>query len=135
MNTRRHFLKVAGTGILAAGTAKVFGAEAYPLPPKKYPVTDTFSVGMAGYTFLRFDIDKTIQIMKKVGVNYLSLKDFHMPLNSNQEQITGVIEKFKSAGIAVYTVGVIYMKTRESVDQAFEYAKMAGVKMIVGAQN
>ena len=41
--------------------------------------------------------------------------------------------KFKSAGINVYTVGVVYMKTQESVDQAFEYAKMAGVKMIVGA--
>jgi sugar phosphate isomerase/epimerase len=44
-----------------------------------------------------------------------------------------VIQKFKSAGINVYTVGVVYMKTQESVDQAFEYAKMAGVKMIVGA--
>ena len=44
-----------------------------------------------------------------------------------------VIGKFKSAGINVYTVGVVYMKTQESVDQAFEYAKMAGVKMIVGA--
>ena len=44
-----------------------------------------------------------------------------------------VIEKFKAGGINVYTVGVIYMKTPDAVDQAFEYAKMAGVKMIVGA--
>jgi inosose dehydratase len=54
-------------------------------------------------------------------------------MNSTQEQINTVLEKFKSAGINVYTVGVVYMKTQESVDQAFEYAKMAGVKMIVGA--
>jgi sugar phosphate isomerase/epimerase len=54
-------------------------------------------------------------------------------MNSTLEQINAVLEKFRSAGINVYTVGVIYMKTKESVDQAFEYAKMAGVKMIVGA--
>jgi sugar phosphate isomerase/epimerase len=56
-----------------------------------------------------------------------------MPLNSTREQINEVIKKFKDADIDVYTVGVIYMKTPESVDQAFAYAKMAGVKMIVGA--
>ncbi len=58
-----------------------------------------------------------------------------MPMNSTQEQINEVMDKFKTAGINVYTVGVVYMKTKESVDQAFEYAKMAGVKMIVGAPN
>jgi len=58
--------------------------------------------------------------MKRVRVINLSLKDFHMPMNSNQEQIDAVIGKFKNLQrINVYTVGVIYMKTRESVDQAF----------------
>lgn len=94
---------------------------------------DKFSVGMAGYTFYKLSIEKTIEIMKRVGVTDISLKDIHMPMKSNQEQITAVIEKFKEAGLNVYTVGVIYMKSRESVDQAFEYARMAGVKIIVGA--
>jgi hypothetical protein len=88
---------------------------------------------MAGYTFREFTIEETIAMMKRAGVSNLSLKDFHMPMNSSKEQISGVIEKFKNGGINVYTVGVIYMKTQDSVDQAFEYAKMAGVKMIVGA--
>ena len=74
-------------------------------------------------------------MMKRIGVTNLSLKDFHMPMNSTQEQINTVLEKFKTAGISVYTVGVVYMKTQDSVDQAFEYAKMAGVKMIIGAPN
>jgi sugar phosphate isomerase/epimerase len=94
---------------------------------------NTFSIGMAGYTFKEFTVEKTIEMMKRIGVANLSLKDFHMPMNSNKEQINAIIGKFKSAGINVYTVGVVYMKTQESVDQAFEYAKMAGVKMIVGA--
>lgn len=71
--------------------------------------------------------------MNYVGVNYLSVKDFHMPLDSTQEQINSVTGKFRAAGITVYTVGVIYMKTEEEVNRAFDYAKMAGVKMIVGA--
>jgi inosose dehydratase len=94
---------------------------------------DIFSLGMAGYTFKEFSVEKTIEMMNRVGITYLSVKDFHMPMNSTKEQIDSVIEKFKAAGINVYTVGVIYMKTQASVDQAFEYAKMAGVKMIVGA--
>jgi len=131
MKSRRQFLKLAGTGVLGAGASSLY---AYPVMPVSADKTkNTFTVGMAGYTFLRFDVEKTIEIMKRVGVSNLSLKDFHMPMNSTQDQINAILSKFRSAGINVYTVGVIYMKTRESVDQAFEYAKMAGVKMIVGA--
>ena len=135
MKSRRQFLKLSGTGVLAAGIPSVYGFNLSPLPPKKATSPDTFTVGMAGYTFREFDVEKTIEMMKKIGVTNLSLKDFHMPLNSSREQIDAVIGKFKSAGINIYTVGVIYMRTRESVDQAFEYAKMAGVNMIVGAPN
>ena len=133
MNSRRKFLKLAGTGVFAAGASSL---NAFPMMPVAVDkAVNTFTIGMAGYTFREFNVEKTIEIMKKIGVTSLSLKDFHMPMNSTQEQINTVLEKFKSAGIKVYTVGVVYMKTQESVDQAFEYAKMAGVKMIVGAPN
>jgi inosose dehydratase len=131
MNSRRQFFKLAGTGMLAAGVSSVYASSGFESLVDK--PTDSFSIGMAGYTFKEFTVEKTIGIMNTVGVTNLSLKDFHMPLNSSQEQINAVLEKFKNAGINVYTVGVVYMKTPESVDQAFEYAKMAGVKMIVGA--
>lgn len=137
MNSRRQFLKLTGTGILAAGVTSVYGSTNNMVSGKKTVLarkgSDIFSVGMAGYTFREFNVEKTIEMMKRVGVVNLSLKDFHMPMNSTQEQINSVINKFKAAGINVYTVGVVYMKTQASVDQAFEYAKMAGVKMIVGA--
>lgn len=133
MKSRRQFLKLAGTGVLAAGVTSI---SAYPsMQVADDKAKNPFSVGMAGFTFMRFSVEKTIEMMKRIGVTNLSLKDFHMPMNSTQEQITAVLDKFKAAGINVYTVGVVYMKTKESVDQAFEYAKMAGVKMIVGAPN
>ena len=131
MNSRRGFLKLAGAGVLAAGASSLYTSQGMTVSVDK--ATNTFSIGMAGYTFKEFTVEKTIEMMKRIGIANLSLKDFHMPMNSSQEQINEVIQKFKSAGIYIYTVGVVYMKTQESVDQAFEYAKMAGVKMIVGA--
>src|SRR5512145_2998854 len=56
-----------------------------------------------------------------------------MPLSSTTEQISGVLEKFKAAGIEVYAVGVVYMKSQAAVDQAFSYAQMAGVNLMVAA--
>jgi inosose dehydratase len=131
MKSRRQFFKLAGTGILAAGVSSVYASSGFS--PVIENTTDSFTIGMAGYTFREFTVEKTIEMMKRIGVTNLSLKDFHMPMNSTQEQITSVLDTFKASGINVYTVGVVYMKTQESVDQAFEYARMAGVKMIVGA--
>lgn len=138
MNTRRNFLKVAGTGFLAAGLTPVYlpGLQTQAkkvVNPVKGP--DLFGLGMAGYTFAQVPLEKAIEIMTKINIKNLSLKDVYLPMNSNQETITSVIEKFKAAGITVYTVGVIYMKSDQAVDQAFEYTRMAGLKMMVGAPN
>jgi inosose dehydratase len=134
MNSRRQFVKIAGTGILAAGLSPVYGSSPAELANAVKP-KDNFKIGIAGYTFKEFTVEQAIEMMKRVDVTNLSLKDFHMPMNSTQEQITAVLDKFKAAGIHVYTVGVVYMKTQEAVDQAFAYARMAGVNMIVGAPN
>lgn len=137
MSTRRSFLGKTAMGI--AGTATI------PFVGKAFDKTNTstlaeniaspLNIGMAGYTFYKFDVEKTIAMMKRVGVLNLSLKEFHLPLNSNAETIQTTMKKFNDAGINIYTVGVIYMRTKEAVDQAFQYAKNVGVKMIVGVPN
>jgi inosose dehydratase len=131
MKSRRQFLKLTGTGILAAGVSSAYASTGAALSAVN--PTDIFSVGMAGYTFREFSVEDTIGMMKRIGLTNISLKDFHLPLNSTQEQINTILGKFKSAGLNVYTLGVVYMRTQDSVDQAFEYAKMAGVKLMVGA--
>ena len=60
------------------------------------------------------------------------LKIFTFRLNSSQEKINEVKKQFQDAGITIYGVGVIYMKTKEAVDQAFDYAKKVGVPIIIG---
>jgi sugar phosphate isomerase/epimerase len=128
MTSRRDFIKTAGTGMLAAGLV-----SAYSAPVQKPFGGEPFRLGIAGYTFKEYTVEQAIEMMKRLNVSFLSLKDFHLPYNSTQEQINEVLHKFSNAGISVYTLGVIYMKTKEFVDQAFNYAKMAGMKMIVGA--
>ncbi|MDR2058465.1 MAG: sugar phosphate isomerase/epimerase [Dysgonamonadaceae bacterium] len=102
------------------------------LPPE---TGETFKIGMAGYTFVNFDIDKTLEIMQKADVHYLCIKDFHLPLNSTDEQIAAFHAKLAAKGVTGYAVGPIYMKTESEVDNAFAYAKRVGVKLIVGVPN
>jgi inosose dehydratase len=137
MKSRRQFVKLAGTGILAAG---VGSAYAYPsISGRKSGSSegakDLFKIGIAGYTFLQVPVERAIEIMKRVDVTNMSIKDFYMPMNSTQETISSVMNTFKTAGINVYGAGVVYMKNEGEVDQAFEYAKMAGIKIIIGAPN
>ncbi|MFN7584564.1 MAG: hypothetical protein ACK5RI_01480 [Bacteroidota bacterium] len=95
------------------------------------PNEPAFPIGIAGYTFYRIDIQSAIRMMQRLGVQHLSLKDIHLPLNSSDEVIKSTMAQFSAAGIQVYAVGVIYMKSKEAVDQAFRYAEQAGVTMIV----
>jgi sugar phosphate isomerase/epimerase len=131
MKTRRQFFKLAGTGVLAAGVSSVYGSPVYV--KHQGDAKDLFKLGMAGYSFKEFTVEQTIEMMKRAGVSNLSIKDFHMPYTSTKDQITSVISKFKAGDINPYAVGVVYMKTEQEVDRSFEYAKMAGVKLIVGA--
>ena len=92
----------------------------------------SFHLGMAGYTFNKFDLDTTLAFMKRIDVHYLCIKDFHLPLDANAEQIVKFKEKLAAAGVVGYAVGPIYMKDVAMVDKAFAYAKRVGVDLIVG---
>lgn len=117
----------------------LLAAEAQqPARPGERPAPETtekFKVGMAGYTFRHFDLDKTLEVMQKADVHYLCIKDFHLPLNSSDEQIAAFHATLKAKGVTGYAVGPIYMKTKEEIDNAFDYARRVGVTMIVGVPN
>ena len=134
MSSRRNFLQKSVLGLAGSVVVPLLGksSEYTDLAILAAVAQDDFPLGIAGYTFAKFDLDKSIAMMKRVGVFNLSVKEIHLPLNSSQETINIAMAKFKEAGINVYTVGVIYMKTNEAVDQAFAYAKKVGVTMIVG---
>lgn len=112
------------------------------LAQKKCPDTqqasetsEKFKIGMAGYTFAKFDIDKTLETMQRMNVHYLCIKDFHLPLNSTDDQIAAFKDKLASKEVTGYAVGPLYMKSEIEINRAFEYAKRIGVKLIVGVPN
>jgi sugar phosphate isomerase/epimerase len=116
----------------------VFICKAQETRPGQQPAPETgekFKVGMAGYTFVKFDLDKTLETLKKADVHYLCIKDFHLPFASTDEEISAFHAKLKSNDVTGYAVGPIYMKTEEEIDRAFAYAKRVGVKLIVGVPN
>ncbi len=132
-------MKLAGVGVIAAGLKPAMGAEqigasTYPSVPARKG-KETFNLGMASYTFRKFSTEQAIAMTKRLGLKYISFKDVHMPLNSTPEQIQNTMAKLKEAGLTLYACGVIYMKTEADVQHAFDYAKAAGVKMIVGVPN
>ena len=135
MSSRRNFLLQTALGMAAttmAPIAAVAGGSGNISSGKKKAL---LPVGMAGYTFAKFDLDQAIAMMKRVNVKNISVKDIHLPINSSSEKIQEVLGKFSAAGIKVYAVGVIYMKTEKAVDDAFEYAKKVGVPLIIGVPN
>lgn len=135
-NTRRLFLKQGFAGALLLGTAPLLQAGTPdPVKEKKTKPTDLFKLGMAGYTFVNFDLDTTLDTMDKLDVRYLCIKDFHLPMNSTDEQIKAFHQKLSDKNITGYAVGPIYMKSEAEIDRAFDYAKRVGVKTIVGVPN
>jgi inosose dehydratase len=132
MSSRRNFIQKSAMSLAGSALIPIIGKSSLMQSDAVFQASTTLAVGVAGYTFAKFDLEKSIAMMNKIAVSNLSVKEFHLPLNSTDEKIAAVMAKFKEAGINVYTVGVIYMKTKESVDIAFAYAKKVGVKMIVG---
>lgn len=110
-------------------------AQERPAPRPAPETNEKFSVGIAGYTFRYFDLDQTLEMMQKCNVKNLCIKDFHLPLTSNEKEIADFHAKLASKGVTGYAVGPIYMKSEKEIDDAFAYAKRVGVELIVGVPN
>jgi inosose dehydratase len=129
MSTRRDFVKKGVMGALAGAVIPMVG-NAQSL--QKKGKDDIFKLGVAGYSFVHFKLEEALKMMKKVDVNYLCIKDFHLPYNSTAEQISAFHQQLKESNVTGYAVGPIYAKTEQEIDAAFDYAKRVGVKLIVG---
>ncbi|MEJ7683460.1 MAG: sugar phosphate isomerase/epimerase [Segetibacter sp.] len=130
-NSRRNFIQKTAVGM--AGSVSIpFLTHAAAFKTEYFKKEPNLPIGVAGYTFAKFDVDTSIAMMKRLDIHYMSIKDMHLPLNSSDEKIKEVLLKYTEANIKIYTAGVIYMKTKQEVDTAFDYAKKVGVNMIVG---
>jgi sugar phosphate isomerase/epimerase len=133
MTNRRNFIKATGLGIAAASVPGLATATA---SNSEAPKTEFgFKLGVASYSLREFSQEQAIDMTLRCGVNQITFKSMHLPLDSDKETIKKAVALCKQKGVNLYGGGVIYMKSKEEVDQAFEYAKTAEMKMIVGVPN
>jgi sugar phosphate isomerase/epimerase len=134
--TRRHFLKNTALGIAAASWVKAEASPRRDIPvakeAKRHP---PFSLGLASYTFREFSLEDTISMTKRVGLEKITLKSMHLPLESSKAAITAAAERVRNAGLDLYGCGVVYMTNAAEVEQAFAYARTAKMRIIIGVPN
>lgn len=125
--TRRQFVGAAGAAAVAAFSVPVV-AGAEEGGAKKVP----FPLGLASYTTRKFTLEQTIEMAVRLDLKNVCLKSFHLPMDSTPAECAAAAKKCQDAGLDLYGGGVISMKTEADVNQAFEYAKAAGMRVIVG---
>ncbi|MGK6350991.1 sugar phosphate isomerase/epimerase family protein [Parapedobacter sp. DT-150] len=136
METRRTFIQKGLLGATAAATLGTPIAWANQIDRNKAQHKDKFDLGIAGYSFVKFKLAESLAMMKRMDVHYLCIKDFHLPLTSTEAEIAAFHQTLEESGVTGYAVGPIYMtKSKTEIDNAFEYAKRVGVKLMIGIPN
>jgi sugar phosphate isomerase/epimerase len=126
--SRRNFLR---SGALAGAALSVKA----PLSAAAQPPADSLPIhlGIASYTFREFTRAQMIGYLKQLNVHDLNCKDVkdHLPTDPIQE--AAAVADYTAAGIRLHAVGAVYFLKDEDDDirAKFEYAKRAGVKVIV----
>jgi sugar phosphate isomerase/epimerase len=126
--SRRNFLR---SGALAGAALSVNAPRiaVAQTPAASVPI----HLGIASYTFREFTRAQMIGYLKQLNVHDLNCKDVkdHLPTDPVQE--AAAVADYTAAGIRLHAVGAIYFLKDEDDDirAKFEYAKRAGVKVIV----
>lgn len=130
-SNRRSFLR--GGAIAAAAAclpsspllteSTAFAAEAKP---------SAIKLGVASYSFRKFDRKQVITFMQTLKTPFLNVKDVHLPMGT-PEEIKAASAEFAAAGIKLTAGGTIYFLKDEDADvkAKFEYCKLAGIPIIV----
>lgn len=130
---RRHFLQLAGAGAASLISAERGSAQTRRSSARRRGINPQFQLGLASYTLRNFGLEKTLAMTKRVGLKNICFKSMHLELDSTPVQIEAVVAKVEQAGLTLYAGGVISMRNEGQINQAFDYAKAAGMKVIVAA--
>jgi sugar phosphate isomerase/epimerase len=134
--SRRSFLR---DGAVLSAAACALSAQTQSLPALAEAVgkgSPQIRLGIASYSFHKFDRAHVIDFVKQLNTPYLNAKDVndHLPLKP-PSATDEAVAAYKAAGIQLTSAGVIYFTSPDPTDiqEKFEYAKRAGVSLIVGS--
>ncbi len=129
---RRNFLKISSIPMIASLSPR-WGGEFSRSGALNQKPTRPFSLGLASYTFREYRLEEVCTMTRRLGLEKICVKSFHLPLEASEAEIKEIAQKIRTAGLDLYGGGVIYMKKEEEVDRAFEYARAAGMRVIIGS--
>ena len=120
----------------AAGVAGLSAIGAMPASAVIEPEPWGIKLGVATYSLRSFDRHTAIEMLKKMQVKYISIKDVHLKIGAPPEETKAGRAEFDAAGFVVTSGGNVSMTmgtTVEDLRKQFEYAKAAGLPMMVCA--
>ncbi|MBM1107540.1 sugar phosphate isomerase/epimerase [Aurantibacter crassamenti] len=127
--SRKNFIRTVALGTVGATTSSfAVASKNNTTQPEDHKLT----VGLASYTLRKYSLDEVIDIALGLNLTDVAFKSFHLPYESTDEELRLISAKVKARGLNLYGGGVIYMKTPEDIEKYFNYAKAAGLKMIIG---
>ena len=136
---RRTFLKLAAVGTVGAALTECATASAVPAPERraladKSATSDGVKLGVASYSLRNFSRAQAIQMTKALGTRFINLKSVHLPYDASPAEIAAARHEVEAAGLEIVGGGMITFETDtdEGVRKYFDYAKAAGMPVIVG---
>ena len=127
-STRRKLLQSAA--LAAAATSLPSFADPKPETGKPSPIR----LGLCSYTFRNFTRAQMIPFLKQLRITELNAKDTKDHLHADAQPEQAAVDDYKTSGIHLHAAGAIYFRKNEDADvrAQFEYAKRAGISVIVG---
>lgn len=92
-------------------------------------------LGVASYSLRQFSRNLAIKSIKSFGVEYVNIKEFHLPYVASPENIDRGRKEFESNGLKILGGGTVNFAKEDDADirAYFEYAKRAGMPLMVAA--
>jgi sugar phosphate isomerase/epimerase len=136
---RRSFLKLAALGAAGAAitefaTASKVGAQTPQTVADSVTAYNGLRLGVASYSLRNFSRQQAIGMTKALGTPYINLKSVHLPYEATPSEIAAARGEIEAAGLQIVGGGMITFEadTDDGVRKYFDYAKAAGMPLIVG---
>ena len=136
---RRSFLKLAalsaaGAALTEFAAANKIGAQTLLNVPDSATAYNGLKLGVASYSLRNFSRQQAIEMTKALGTPYINLKSVHLPYEATPAEIAAARREIEAAGLQIVGGGMITFETDtdDGVRKYFDYAKAAGMPVIVG---
>ena len=135
--SRRSFVVTAAVSAASTLIVKRLGAQRTSVG-EHLPVLNLAEdlgpkLGVASYSLRNFPRQQAIEMTRSLGVRYINFKSVHLDYNAPPSEFASAREQLAAAGLELVGGGMITFETDtdDGVKKYFEYAKAAGMPVIV----